>query len=159
MRIEDGKKHWPWYKTAGLALGVLVVLIVVASCMGALARGTTSYRAPGSGGVAGLPVPSPAAAAPRTEYAPAPAAPVSPGVTPAVSSGIGDGTYEVGAEIQPGKYKTTGGSGCYWARQSSADEGDIISNHFGNGPTTVVLKASDKFFRTSGCDGWSKVAG
>lgn len=72
----------------------------------------------------------------------------------------GDGTYEVGVDIKPGKYKSAGGEGCYWARLRSlnGDLDAIIANQFGNGPQAVTIKKSDKGFETSNCAAWRKVA-
>lgn len=81
----------------------------------------------------------------------------------AQTGGITDGTYEVGAEIAPGKYKSTGSvpgefQQCYWARLKGDDEfRDLITNHYGDGPTTVVIRPGDKYFVTNGCQGWSAV--
>ncbi|MDF8263735.1 hypothetical protein [Luteipulveratus flavus] len=70
----------------------------------------------------------------------------------------GDGTYEVGVDVQPGRYtSTTPDSGnCYWARLKSADGFDgIIANNNSSGQSVVVIKASDKFFESSGCNDWT----
>jgi hypothetical protein len=72
----------------------------------------------------------------------------------------GDGTYEVGVDIKPGKYKTAGGEGCYWARLKNLD-GDldaILANNLSDGPQTVTIKKTDKGFETSNCVAWRKVA-
>lgn len=53
----------------------------------------------------------------------------------------GDGVYLVGTDIQPGTYKSAGGDGCYWSRNSKS--GDILGNDLGDGPTVVVVNASD----------------
>jgi hypothetical protein len=66
-----------------------------------------------------------------------------------------DGVYEVGRDIEPGTYRAPGSSGCYWARQSSPDETDIISNHYGAGQVVATLNAGE-FFRTDGCGTWVK---
>lgn len=72
----------------------------------------------------------------------------------------GPGTYEVGVDIKPGKYKSVdNGALCYWARLSSLeDEMSIKANHLGEGKSlVVVIRASDKAFKTSGCSPWVKV--
>lgn len=68
-----------------------------------------------------------------------------------------DGTYEVGAEIQPGTYKADPSGTCYWARLSSPSESDIIDNHLGTGRTSVAIKASDAGFVSHDCGTWTKV--
>jgi hypothetical protein len=87
------------------------------------------------------PVEQPAPAGPRTTF--------------------GDGTWEVGVDIAPGKYKTpgpqTGGviDNCYYARRSEPDgfQG-IISNNNSDGPSTVELTDEVAYFETNGCQDW-----
>lgn len=72
------------------------------------------------------------------------------------------GTYEVGSDIEPGKYKTTGpdsGPSCYWARLKDTD-GDfdsIIANGNAEGQTTVTISKTDGAFQTGDCT-WTKSA-
>jgi hypothetical protein len=71
----------------------------------------------------------------------------------------GDGTYVVGEDIEPGRYKASGsaqdsGAPCYWARLSG-DGGDIIDNGLQDGPQTVTVKAGE-LFETSRCGTWTK---
>lgn len=69
----------------------------------------------------------------------------------------GDGTFEVGVDVEPGTYVSEASDGCYWARLSGSDGFDsIIDNHFGNGQMIVTIKASDRFFETAGCNPWSR---
>lgn len=69
----------------------------------------------------------------------------------------GDGTYEVGADIKPGKY-ISGGELCYWARLKglSGEFGDIIANGNGPGRQIVIIRKSDKAFETQRCNRWVK---
>lgn len=56
---------------------------------------------------------------------------------------ISDGTYEVGADIKAGMYKTKGtGDTCYWARLTSPG-GDIKTNNLGSGPSVVTVSNGD----------------
>jgi hypothetical protein len=73
------------------------------------------------------------------------------------STMVGDGTYVVGSDIVAGTYRSTGGSGCYWARLSSLSTNDIIDNNLSSGPQTVEIMPSDKAFLTKGCPSWQKV--
>ena len=79
---------------------------------------------------------------------------------PAPASAIpGDGTFEVGVDVEPGTYVAGPGSRgqCYWARLSgSGDLGDIIDNNISSGQSIVTIAASDKFFESSGCSDWTK---
>lgn len=70
----------------------------------------------------------------------------------------GDGTFEVGVDIDPGTYVSspTSGIGCYWARLSGSDGFDsIITNDFGTGQMIATVQESDRFFETSGCEPWA----
>jgi hypothetical protein len=70
---------------------------------------------------------------------------------------IGDGMYEVGAEIQPGTYKTRAVSDCYWARLADPDGDNILANHIGTGPMTLRVRSSDKYVELNGGCEWRKV--
>jgi hypothetical protein len=71
------------------------------------------------------------------------------------NNSFGNGLYKVGTDIQPGEYHAPGGGNCYWAYLGSADEFDIISNHFGSGPQTISI--SSPFFTSDGCGTWVPV--
>jgi hypothetical protein len=67
-----------------------------------------------------------------------------------------DGTYAVGSEIAPGVYSTAGpvGSGtCYWKRLGNPD-GALIDNALSKKSQVVQIEATDKSFKTSGCQPW-----
>lgn len=69
----------------------------------------------------------------------------------------GDGTYEVGVDIQPGRYTsaTPESGNCYWARLNGSDGIDgIIANNNSSGQSVVTIRASDKYFESSGCSEW-----
>lgn len=72
------------------------------------------------------------------------------------SASFGNGTWRVGEDIDPGTYRTDGGSGCYWERLSgfSGEFGDIISNDFLSGPSTVTIQEGDAGFASQGCGTW-----
>lgn len=132
---------------------------------------TLSAFAIGAAGSASTPAATNAAPAPTTSVTtasqPAPtvtAAPESPeqvpSATPTPAASIpGDGTYEVGVDIQPGKYvsePSTSGN-CYWARLKNDDPFDgILANNNSSGKSVVVIKKSDKYFQSSGCSDWTK---
>lgn len=68
-----------------------------------------------------------------------------------------DGVYLVSLsiiDIQMGKYRTGGGTKCYWARLRSTDPNDIIESNRSNGPQEVVIRASDVAFLTRNCGTW-----
>jgi hypothetical protein len=108
-------------------------------------------------GVAGAdPEPSPAPASP---------APASPSNTPAGAPGPApkttidkDGTYAVGSDIVPGTYVSAGpvGSGtCYWKRLGNPD-GALLDNALSKKPQVVQIQATDKAFKTDGCQPWQQ---
>jgi hypothetical protein len=71
---------------------------------------------------------------------------------------FGDGTFNVGTDIEPGTYRTRVGSpGCSWYRLKgfSGFAGDIITNDATDGPAVVTIAASDKGFSSSLCGTWT----
>jgi len=76
----------------------------------------------------------------------------------------GEGIYGVGAELQPGTYRTTGPSpaafdNCYWerSRDTSGQPTSVIASGVVSGPFTVTIKRTDRAFKTSGCQAWTKL--
>jgi hypothetical protein len=71
-------------------------------------------------------------------------------------AGIEDGTWEIGSDIVAGKYKSTGGDTCYWARLKSLNGGvgSILANGIAPGPQTVVIAPGDAAFTTARCGTW-----
>jgi hypothetical protein len=69
-----------------------------------------------------------------------------------VQTTFGDGTWQVGVDVEPGTYASAGGTDCHHALRStrSGADGD------GGGGTTVVLGAQDGWFATSGCATWHR---
>lgn len=67
----------------------------------------------------------------------------------------GDGVYVVGVDIEPGRYRSDGGSSCYWARLT-ADGTDIIDNYLGDGQAVVTVQATDGLLEVSGCAPFTK---
>jgi len=84
--------------------------------------------------------------------------PASSATTPAAGTSFSSGTYEVGTEIQPGNYRTSGSDWCYWERLTSNDgEFDsIIANGNEDGPSSVSIKSSDAYVKFSGNCTWTK---
>ncbi len=72
-----------------------------------------------------------------------------------------DGTYAVGTDIAPGTYSTAGpvGNGtCYWKRMGNPD-GALLDNAMSKKPQVVQIEASDKAFKTHGCQPWQYTGG
>ena len=68
-----------------------------------------------------------------------------------------NGTYIIGADIFPGRYRTAGNPECYWARLSSGDARDIIDSHKNSGPQVIEIRESDTAFLTQNCGMWQMV--
>ncbi|MDP9609482.1 hypothetical protein [Streptomyces demainii] len=73
----------------------------------------------------------------------------------------GDGTLQVGTDVRPGTYRTTGNTNgmCYWerAKNSSGQPDAILANDNVTGSSYVTIKASDKIFTSQGCEDWEAV--
>ncbi|MEO7021351.1 MAG: hypothetical protein ABI234_14430 [Ktedonobacteraceae bacterium] len=69
-----------------------------------------------------------------------------------------DGTYFVGTDIAPGTYKSSGQSGCYYARLSGfgGTIGEITSNNTTDTAAIITIAPSDKGFTSTGCGTWTK---
>jgi hypothetical protein len=78
---------------------------------------------------------------------------------PEIKTSFDDGTYLVGKDIEPGTYKSEGGSMGYWARLSgfTGELDHIVANGNPEGSTIVEIKESDKGFQTFGNGTWTKV--
>ena len=64
-----------------------------------------------------------------------------------------DGVYEVGPDMKAGRYKTSGGSSCYFAVLRSSDSTDISTNGLPNGQAYVTVNKG-QYFETRGCGEW-----
>jgi type II secretory pathway pseudopilin PulG len=84
-----------------------------------------------------------------------PTTPTTQPQSPASAESFGDGLYEVGADIQPGQYRTNGSAACYWAKLTSSDTNNVLVNNLSDGPQTVTVDSP--FFVSDGCGTWTKV--
>lgn len=77
------------------------------------------------------------------------------------ASKVSTGLHEVGVDIKPGKYKTSGpngnnSAGCYYAWKTSfGADADIIDNELTQGNATVVLKKG-QYFEVGACEDFIK---
>ncbi|WP_225838001.1 hypothetical protein [Streptomyces sp. NK08204] len=82
--------------------------------------------------------------------------------TPATSMRGSGGMFKVGTDIAPGTYKSTGNAddSCYWERTKDAEHGldSIIANNNVTGTAVVTIRATDAYFKTTGCGDWKKTA-
>lgn len=134
-----------------LWIGIAAALLLFC-CIGGIAAVTNGNKSssPSSGSAT-------AAQAPTTRPTPRTPTP-SPTPTPTYAH-FGDGTFQVGKDIQPGTYRTrVGSSGCYFARLSgfggTLDE--IIANDNTDDPTVVTIAATDKGFQSERCGTWTQ---
>ncbi|MFE1882688.1 hypothetical protein [Streptomyces diastatochromogenes] len=74
----------------------------------------------------------------------------------------GDGDYQVGSDIKPGTYRTTGNTDgmCYWerAKDASGETDSVLANDNVTGTSYVTVKPGDKLFKSTGCNDWEAVA-
>jgi hypothetical protein len=70
----------------------------------------------------------------------------------------GDGTYEVGSEVQPGVYVATGGDECHYQRLGDLDRAydQVIVRGLLDRPVIEIM-AGDGGFRTEGCGSWTPI--
>jgi hypothetical protein len=71
---------------------------------------------------------------------------------------FGDGTWQVGVDVVPGTYTSTGGPDCRYALRAAVTGGDVAASTVGPGPATVVLAADTGYVETSGCATWQRKA-
>ncbi|OLP00323.1 hypothetical protein BVU76_21115 [Mycolicibacterium porcinum] len=103
------------------------------------------------------PVPAPGPPPGPVEPAPDAPAPAVPAAAAAAAAIDHDGLFIVGTDIQPGNYASAGpveGGTCYWKRMADLHGGDIIDNAFTKKPQVITIEATDKAFKTSGCQPW-----
>ncbi|MGV9286458.1 hypothetical protein [Streptomyces sp. NPDC003719] len=73
----------------------------------------------------------------------------------------GDGDFEVGSDVKPGTYRTTGNTDgmCYWerAKDASGELDSLLANDNVTGTSYVTVQPTDKFFKSNGCGDWEAV--
>nr|WSZ16653.1 hypothetical protein OH837_26715 [Streptomyces canus] len=73
----------------------------------------------------------------------------------------GDGDFQVGSDIKPVTYRTTGNSDgmCHWerAKDASGEMDALLANDNVTGTGYVTVKATDKLFKSSDCNDWEAV--
>ena len=76
-----------------------------------------------------------------------------------VPSTIGDGVWAVGVQLPAGRYRSTGGSSCYWERMKTFSGGvdSIADNENTSTPTVADIAPTDVGFKSQGCGTWSKI--
>ncbi|MET3206218.1 UNVERIFIED_ORG: hypothetical protein ABIB21_003037 [Arthrobacter sp. UYEF13] len=72
---------------------------------------------------------------------------------------IGDGTWTVGSDIEPGTYRASAdvGSSCYWGIYATGSNGsNIIDNDLPGGGRPSVALSAGQDFKSSRCGKWEK---
>lgn len=87
----------------------------------------------------------------------------TPAAAPVDPNTFTDGTYVVGSELAPGRYRTAGptaGSMCYWerAKDLSGSVFSINANDNIKGQTTIAVSKADVAVEFSGGCVWRKVS-
>jgi len=86
------------------------------------------------------------------------------GAPSAAPGQIGDGVWVVGADVQPGTYRSTGPASryCMWSRHNTLAggpmDGIIASDGSSAGGVLVTIQPTDKVFRTRGCVPFQRVS-
>jgi hypothetical protein len=78
--------------------------------------------------------------------------------TPANARTFRDGAWVVGADIAPGKYRSSGGKTCTWSRLRGlgGTPEEIIATETANGHRVVTIRSSDAGFTSTGCGTWTR---
>jgi hypothetical protein len=148
--VNARTSSWPPAARIGAIVGgaLIVVCLVCATCAGILGAISNSGN-------------HPTTIANRATNTPkGPTATHGPTATPTPSyAHFGDGTFQVGKDIQPGTYRTReGSSGCYYARLKGFSGGveDIIANDNTSDPAVITIAGSDKGFESQNCGTWTQ---
>ncbi|MDN5931873.1 MAG: hypothetical protein L0I24_12560 [Pseudonocardia sp.] len=140
-------RYWrlPWLVRIGMVIGVLIVCGFV---YGAMNRsGALDVDRPARSG----------SAAGQASQAP----------TALPAGQVGEGTYLVGSDVQPGTYRSAGATTvmgfnfCSWRRLSdtSGESSAVIASGTGNAgeQQVVTIAATDRAFDVSGCEPFVKI--
>jgi hypothetical protein len=142
--------------TSLAAVGALAVVLAA----GAVACGPDDDSAAPSGG--GTTSSAPAKDKDQPAAKPSDKASAKASAKPAAKPAFdGSGTFQVGSDIQPGTYKSTGNDDgmCYWERAKDAkdDMDSILANDNVKGSSYVTITKTDKIFKTTDCKDWYAV--
>ncbi|WP_405854129.1 hypothetical protein OG361_16050 [Streptomyces sp. NBC_00090] len=145
--MSQQQRNWFARHKLLTATGAIVAVVVIGAAMGGGGDGDS----PTTGSKQEQP-----AKQGGDKKAPEPKAPEKKAVTI-----DGDGDFEVGADVKPGLYRTTGNEDamCYWERAKSAsgEPESILANDNVTGTSYVEIKTTDKLFKSSGCNEWEAV--
>lgn len=149
--MKKGLRRRTW-----VIIGVIVlILIVIGAANSGKGTDSTTSNTPATQSVAQTP-----AATATTALTPTatPTTAPTPKPTPSYAN-FGDGTFQIGKDIQPGTYRTRDSSpGCYFARLKGfgGTVGEIIANNNTDAPAIVTIAPTDKGFESQNCGTWTK---
>ncbi|MFI6462500.1 hypothetical protein [Streptomyces sp. NPDC050538] len=153
--------------TLSAVVGVVVIGVVSANANtsgggGGSGSGAGSRSANGSGSGAGSSAKGSSASAEHRAATKKGSARTQAAAAKKKAAFDGDGDFRVGADIEPGTYRTSGNTDgtCYWerAKDASGDTDSLLANDKVSGAGYVTVKATDKIFKSSGCKDWQAVA-
>lgn len=164
---RQGFREWPYWLQA--LVWAVAGAVVAASLTSALGTELAADRLPttrvvyqcADGETRDTPCPSPSVTS-----APITTPPASPSTQPTLPTApapsgpattIPPGIYAVGEDILPGRYRSAGGSFCYWAtlRGRSGEFDEIIANDISEGGAQIVEIGEEvAYFETNGCATW-----
>jgi hypothetical protein len=138
------------WKIAGIGFGLLIAVIVVLFIAGSIIGGqNTSQQGSQPSSSENKSKPSDSANNKQNKGT----------ASKEPSSTFGDGTHQVGTDVQPGTYRTRqGSSGCYWERLSAlgGSESDVLASDQSDAPEIVTIEPTDKGFRSDSCGTWTQ---
>jgi hypothetical protein len=83
------------------------------------------------------------------------------GDTPTATT-IPDGTWQRGADYQPGQYRAPGGATCSWEQNEKLGGeagGEGFNENYGIGEKNPFIEIDSPYFKTEECGTWVKVGG
>src|SRR5215217_4892832 len=171
---DQSEKPTEWWQTRiGKVISVIAAIVAVLSILANLPTGGSAGGGGGGGKVAEKPIQEHKAAQQEQPQKKEPQPqkedqaqgggqepePQKPEPQKPSFASFGDGTYQVGADIQPGTYRTREGSpNCYWERLKNFSGGinGILVNGGTSAPGIVTIEPTDVGFHSEGCGTWTK---
>ncbi|MEU2547613.1 hypothetical protein ABZ618_19635 [Streptomyces roseolus] len=147
-KSQTQQRNWFARHKLLTAAGAVVVVVAIGAAMGGGGEDAKAPEAKSS---------APAASGSKDSGGSASQAPEKP----KAATVDGDGDFEVGSDVKPGLYRSTGNKDaeCYWerAKDASGEVDSILANDNVTGTAYVEIKASDKLFKSTSCGTWEAV--
>ena len=145
----------PWFRRKRFVIpGVVAGLLASVAIASSIGGGGNPEPAGAAAAVAPIAAQAAAPGAEAEDMGAAAGAPV-----PKAVSFSGNGIHEVGVEVEPGLYRSSGTG--YWERlqDASGDIDAIIANEKTSGQAYVEIKGTDGWFSTTRMEDWVLVSG